>query len=98
MSTHSKTLGVEWNSLHDHFHLVITELPPQKELAKGNLTSDIAKVFDVLGWIAPVTVKVKVMLQRLWEERVQWDEPVPEFLHQMWLQWRSELPLLIWEN
>ena len=35
------------------------------------------------------------MLQRLWGERVQWDEPVPEFLHQMLLQWRSELPLLM---
>lgn len=38
-----KTLGVEWNSRHDHFRLVITELPEQKELTKQ---SDIAKVFD----------------------------------------------------
>ena len=61
---YTKTLGVEWNSSHDHFRLVITELTPQ-ELTKRNLTSEIAKVFDVLGWIAPVTVKAKIMLQRL---------------------------------
>ena len=29
------------------------------------------------------------------EEHVQWDEPVPDFLHQMWLQWRSMLPLIM---
>ena len=92
---YTKTLGVEWNSTHDHFRLVITELPSQKELTKRSLTSDIAKVFDVFGWIAPVIVKAKILLQRLWEERVQWDDPVPEFLHQMWFQWRSELPLLM---
>ena len=31
----------------------------------------------------------------MWEERVTWDEPVPEFVHHMWLQWRSESPLLM---
>ena len=87
----TKTLGMEWNSRHDHFCLVITELPLQKELTKQNLTFYIAKDFDIL---APVTVKAKIMPQCLWEEQVQWDEPVPKFLHQMWFQWRSELPLL----
>ena len=86
---------MEWNLQHNHFCLVITELPPQKQLTKRNLTSHIAKVFDILGWITPVTVKAKIMLHSLWEERVQWDKPVPEFLHQMWLQWRSELPLFM---
>lgn len=39
-------------------------------------------------------VKAKILLQHLWEEKVQCDDPVPEAIHQIWLQWRTELPLL----
>ncbi len=36
-------------------------------------------------------MKAKILLQRLWEERVQWDDPVPQEIEQTWKQWRSEL-------
>lgn len=32
------------------------------------------------------------MLQRVWEERVDWDDPV---IQRIWRQWRSELPSLV---
>ena len=89
-----KTLGIEWNSKLDHFRLIIGDPPQQGKLTKRALTSDIARVFDVLGWIAPVTVKAKILLQRLWEENLEWDDPVPELLRQQWSQWRTELHLL----
>ena len=46
---YAKTLGIEWNSKLDHFHLTVAELPQQERLTKRILTSDIAKIFDVLG-------------------------------------------------
>lgn len=56
--------------------------------------SDIAKTYDVLGWFAPAIVKIKVLLQRLWETEVGWDDPVPEPIQGVWSQWRSQLNLL----
>ena len=56
--------------------------------------SDVAKIFDVLGWFSPVTIKMKILLQRLWEIKVDWDDPVPEDIHEVWLQWRNELSSL----
>lgn len=47
-------------------------------LTKRTLVSSIAKIYDVLGWFSPVIIKVKTLLQRLWESEVDWDEPVPE--------------------
>ena len=91
---YSKTLGIEWNATSDHFRLTVADLPSQERLTKRALTSDIAKTFDVLGWFSPTIVKAKVLLQRLWEEKVQWDDPVPQDLYQIWSQWRSELGLL----
>ena len=34
------------------------------------------------------------MLQRLWEDRSGWDEPVSHLIQETWEKWHSELPLL----
>lgn len=91
---YTKTLGLEWNTVSDTFHLTVSKLPPSEVVTKRILISDIAKVFDVLGWFAPAIVAMKILLQRVWEERVDWDDPVPEELQRIWRQWRSELPSL----
>ena len=91
---YTKTLGIEWNSVMDHFRLTITEVPSIENLTKRALVSDIAKTFDVLGWFSPTIITVKILLQRLWEEKVDWDDVVPMSVKEMWLRWRSELQLL----
>ena len=91
---YTKTLGVEWNSKADHFRLTIANLPPLKNITKRELVSDVAKTFDVLGWFAPTTIKVKISLQRLWEQRVNWDDLVPDPIYEKWFKWRLELNLL----
>ena len=45
--------------------------------------------FDILGWLAPAIIKVKILLQRLWEQRVDWDKAVPDPIYKEWLEWRS---------
>lgn len=91
---YSKTLGIEWNSTQDHFRLTVADLPPHEELTKRALASDLAKTFDVLGWYSPAILKAKILLQCLWEIKVQWDDPVSPDLKRTWIQWRSELSLL----
>ena len=73
--TYTKTLGVEWNYNSDQFRLMVADIVHTEVLTKRALTSDIAKVYDALGWIAPATIKAKILLQRLWEEKIQWDDP-----------------------
>jgi hypothetical protein len=91
--SYTKTLGIEWNSEMDHFRLTISKPPSAKQLTKQELLSDIAKIFDVLGWFAP-TIVVKILLQRVWEEGVDWDQPVLIHIRETWSRWRSELNLL----
>ena len=92
---YTKTLGIEWNAHLDQFQLIVARLSHQTGLTKRILTSDIAKIFYVLGWIAPVTIKAKILLQRLWEEGLHWDEHVPENLRDDWMQWISGLSHLV---
>ena len=53
---YSKTLGLEWNSHLDLFRITVSDLPHVGCLTKRGLVSDVAKVFDALGWFAPTTV------------------------------------------
>ena len=74
--------------------LTVADLPQVSGLTKRALVSDISKTFDVLGWYSPTIVKAKILLQALWSEKVEWDDPVPDAILKEWLQWRSELHLL----
>ena len=94
---YTKTLGIEWNTVMDHFRLTIAKLPSissNSDVTKRFLISDVAKTFDVLGWFAPCTIKMKILFQQLWELKLDWDDPVPESVRDDWTRWRAELSLL----
>ena len=89
-----KALGVEWSATSDLFRLTVSSFPQVDTLTKRVLISSIARIFDVLGWYAPSVIKVKILFQRLWEERVDWDDPVPPEIEETWERWKGELPVL----
>ena len=91
---YSKTLGIEWSAERDVFRLTVSEETLRPPLTKRMLTSDIAKTFDILGWFSPSTIKAKILLQKIWEREINWDELVPLDLLDTWHRWRSELRLL----
>ena len=71
-------------------------LPPLESITKRALVSDIARTFDALGLFSPSIIKAKILLQRLWEQKIDWDDAVPESIREAWSQmaWRSELNML----
>lgn len=56
---YTRTLGLEWNVTTDQFQLTVSGLTSVENLTKQILVSDVAKVFDVLGWFAPAIVAMK---------------------------------------
>ena len=61
---------------------------------KRQVISDIARTFDVLGWFSPVTILMKIMFQKLWELKLEWDEEVPHHIQEQHSLWRSQLHIL----
>src|SRR5205823_2305472 len=61
---------------------------------KRQILSAIAKIFDPLGWLSPVTVRAKILLQELWKISLDWDTPVPTNIHNQWKKYCEELCLL----
>ncbi|GFQ66356.1 uncharacterized protein TNCT_108981 [Trichonephila clavata] len=72
-----KTLGILWHPASDVFYFKITPLSFEGTLTKTTLLSTIAKTFDPLGWLSPITIQYKTIMQRLWKQQLQWDERVP---------------------
>ena len=89
---YTKVLGVEWNTVTDCFRPMISSPSIRTVLTKRVLVSDIARVFDVLGWCSPAIILLKILLQRLWERNLDWDDPVPEEIKHTWTKWKDELP------
>ena len=61
---------------------------------KRGIIADIAKTFDVLGWISPCVITMKILYQQLWEEDLSWDEELPQIYQTHHKLWKDQLPLL----
>lgn len=88
-----KTLGIHWSASEDNFHFKIN-LSVHEEHTKRTVLSDIAKIFDPLGWMSPSTIVAKLLIQQLWLKHKEWDEPLCPDLKVQWLQLREQLPQL----
>ena len=53
---YTKALGIEWSATWDHFRFTVPELPTVSVMTKRSLVSDIAKLFDILGWFSPAII------------------------------------------
>lgn len=42
--------------------------------SKRILLQSLAKIFDPLGILTPITIRAKMLLQSLWKHRLDWDE------------------------
>ena len=92
-ATYPKALGIVWNSREDVLAVQV-QLPDQFRSTKRGVSSDTAKSFDVLGWLAPFMLRMKVLFQDMWREKVDWDTPLREESRARHRQWREELPIL----
>ena len=91
---YTKILGVQWNAASDCFRPTISLPEILTPLTKRALVSSIARLFDIFGWCSPAIITMKILLQRLWESNLGWDEPVPENIERAWEKWYEELPQL----
>ncbi|UYV84784.1 hypothetical protein LAZ67_X003485 [Cordylochernes scorpioides] len=62
----SKILGIVWDHVQDTFRVNITL--PEEVVTKRDLLSNIARIFDPLGFLSPTTVALKIIMQELWRD------------------------------
>ncbi|GJQ83979.1 hypothetical protein Trydic_g5713 [Trypoxylus dichotomus] len=89
----SKILGIIWLPSEDLLQYNI-KVPSPTKATKRSVLSTIAQVYDPLGLVSPVIINVKILIQKLWEAKLGWDEAIPFQLSRIWKTFLQELPSL----
>lgn len=63
----SKTLGIHWNLNDDTFSYSISNFNYNQTLTKRVILAYTAQIFDPLGFISPILITAKFIIQSLWQ-------------------------------
>lgn len=84
-----RALGLLWCVETDcfKFKMVNKEQPHTRR----GLLSIVSSVYDPLGFLSPVTLPAKSILQELCRRGCKWDDVIPGDLEQQWTSWLKDL-------
>ncbi|XP_059221542.1 uncharacterized protein LOC131996109 [Stomoxys calcitrans] len=81
-----KILGIRWNAVSDSFYFLTEKLAHKESFTKREVLSVIARLFDPLGWLSPIIIRAKVIMQMMWLDDIEWDDPIKPL---SLLKWKS---------
>ena len=90
-NTTVQILGLLWNTCTDTMSLAPKSLPSSNIITKRSVLQDSSLIFDPLGWATPVTIRAKILLQEVWQQKRSWDTPLHEELQEKWVRIRSDI-------
>lgn len=80
----AKVLGISWNSVSDVIQYEIKIKLNSTRISKRIIISTVSQLFDPLGLLSPIIIIGKLIIQKLWEFKISWDENIPESLIPNW--------------
>uniref|UniRef100_L7LX93 Putative tick transposon n=1 Tax=Rhipicephalus pulchellus TaxID=72859 RepID=L7LX93_RHIPC len=92
-----KVLGMKWNFIEDVLSFPDTTWRKDvdtRKLSKRQVLQAMAKLYDPLGFLTPFSVRAKIMLQKIWMDKIKWDDPLPSQHQSAWKDWAEELEYL----
>ncbi|GFS76860.1 integrase catalytic domain-containing protein, partial [Nephila pilipes] len=88
-----KVLGISWDTDRDIFYFDIENLLSFKSKGtdtKRFLLQVAGRIFDPLGLIAPYVIRLKVLIQNVWEMGLLWDQEMPQIVKKPFKEWCHE--------
>lgn len=84
-------LGLRWLPNEDYFAYKIKQVPTENIWTKRKILSEIGKLYDPNGFISPLIISAKVLIQKIWQHKIDWDQPVPEIILVEWITFLNNL-------
>lgn len=78
-------LGVIWDTDEDSISLKPFTPQTPRFWTKRRMLSDFHRVFDPYGWLSPVTIAAKLVLQAIWKLGLNWDDKIPDDACEQWI-------------
>ncbi|MCG8623726.1 MAG: hypothetical protein MJE68_17250, partial [Proteobacteria bacterium] len=89
-----KVLGVRWNTTFDQlvFSLdAILEEPTVISPTKRVVISLIGRIYDPIGFLSPITVCFKILMQKLCKDKLDWDQQLSGEVLEEWMNLVNQL-------
>ena len=61
----NKILGIQWNAKSDKFSFTTTANEIKNDFTKREVFSIIAKLLDPAGWLDPIIINTKLLIQQI---------------------------------
>lgn len=90
----SKTLGLGWFNNSDELYFTSDFKCTSNKVTKRLILSITSQIYDPLGLLGPFVITAKVLLQKLWLCKVDWDEIVPPDIAVAWEKLVNSLSIL----
>ena len=74
----STVLGLSWARNSDTLSCKVEFSDVPSRVTKRSVLSILSKVYDPIGFTAPVTIKFKLLMQELWQKKLAWDQELSE--------------------
>ncbi|XP_076301867.1 uncharacterized protein LOC143219991 [Lasioglossum baleicum] len=87
-------LGLTWHPDTDDLSFSVKSSISSLRPTKRQVLSQVAKLFDPLGWLAPFIIRGKILMQQLWKEQLDWDDALPPLAAEQWKELTTEMPTL----
>jgi len=80
MADHYKTLRLYWDTIKETLHVMTPSVSTSSPPTMSIISSELARVYYILGWFSPVLFVAKALYQELWKRKLTWNETVPSDL------------------
>ncbi|XP_044586043.1 uncharacterized protein LOC123266074 [Cotesia glomerata] len=90
----TKILGMYWSSHRDQFSFKHLPSCTTQPCTKRAILSEIAQIFDPLGFLSPIIIQAKMFMQELWLVKLGWDTPLSADLRHKWISFKKELNMI----
>ena len=91
----TKVLGLVWEEETDNLEIVLDSIGTIRGerdcVTKRSVLSSLAKLFDPLGLVSPVSTIAKSFFQELCVDKIGWDEELPSEKRDKWERWEKDL-------
>ncbi|XP_055605011.1 uncharacterized protein LOC129753240 [Uranotaenia lowii] len=97
-TTVHRILGIQWDAIADQFLFVPNFQNVESDVISGKRAPtkrEVLKIamslYDPLGFISPLAIKVRILIRYIRKEKISWDDEVKNDLLKKWLNWLDDL-------
>lgn len=87
----SSVLGIKWSIDDDCFKYCLRESITSEPPTKRRIVATVERLYDPNGWIAPIVLSGKTLIQDIWRTNCEWDTILPLHIQTKWDEFRHAL-------